>query len=149
MNQNHSSTDIIPLINKAWNDSFARVSKNKNTIAERGWYPLNRNILLNEELRSTMTPTEVCNEMISDSITIPSPYFRLLSPSDSTIISSSSSTKQPSLNFSSGTASLCLEAIITSHDLQKGRERKRKEKEDGKSVAEKLKASATITAGIV
>ena len=78
MNQNRSSTDIIPLINKAWNDSFARILKNKNAIAERGWYPLNRNILLNEELRSTMTPTEVCNEMISNSITIPSPYFRFV-----------------------------------------------------------------------
>ena len=59
MNGNHQSTDIIPLINKAWNDSFARVEKNKQAIAERGWYPLNRNILLNDELRSTMTPAEV------------------------------------------------------------------------------------------
>ena len=58
-------------------------------------------------------------------------------------------TKQPSLNFSSGTASLCLDAIITSNDLQKARERIRKEKEDGKSVTEKLKESTKITAGIV
>ena len=75
MNGNHQSTDIIPLINKAWNDSFARVEKNKQAIAERGWYPLNRNILLNDELRSTMTPAEVQNEMISDSITFLSPYL--------------------------------------------------------------------------
>ena len=59
MNGNHQSTDIIPLINKAWNDSFAQVKKKKQAIAERGWYPLNRNILLNDELRSTMTPAEV------------------------------------------------------------------------------------------
>ena len=59
MSQSHQSTDIIPLINKAWNDSFARVEQNKQAIAERGWYPLNRNILLNDELRSTMTPAEI------------------------------------------------------------------------------------------
>lgn len=108
---------MAALINKAWNDSFARVEKNKHAIAERGWYPLNRNILLNDELRSTMTPAEVRNEITSDAITIPSPYFEF-STSDSTIISSSSSTQQPSLNFSSGAASLCLDTIITSEDLK-------------------------------
>ena len=62
---------------------------------------------------------------------------------------SSSSTQQPSLNFSSGAASLCLDTIMTFEDLQKARERIKKEKEDGKSVTQKLKESAKITAGIV
>jgi len=38
-------TDIITLINEAWAFFFARVSMNKNAIAERGWGPLNRNLL--------------------------------------------------------------------------------------------------------
>ena len=86
--------------------------------------------------------------MTCDIITIPSLYFKWPT-SDSTIISSLSRTKQPSLNFSYGAASLCLDTIITSEDLQKARERIKKEKEDGKSVTQKLKESAKITAGIV
>ena len=36
-----SPTDIIPLVNKAWDVSFARVEKNKKAIYERGWFPFN------------------------------------------------------------------------------------------------------------
>ena len=39
--------------------------------------------------------------------------------------------------------------IITSEDLQKARERIKKEKEEGKSVTQKLKESAKITVGLV
>ena len=39
-------TDLIPLINKAWNQSLAQIDKNCNAIANRGWNPLNRNIIL-------------------------------------------------------------------------------------------------------
>ena len=35
------STDIIPLMNKAWNALFVRIDKNKTAIAERGWGPCN------------------------------------------------------------------------------------------------------------
>ena len=82
-----------------------------------------------------MTPAEVRNEISSNTIMIPSQYFKSLA-SDSTIILSSSSTQQPSLNFSSGAASLCLDTIITSEDLQTAGERIKKEKEDGKSVTQ-------------
>ena len=43
-------TDLIPLINKAWNQSFAQIGKNHNAIANRGWNPLNRNILLDQTI---------------------------------------------------------------------------------------------------
>ena len=33
--------DIIPLISKEWVSSFDQVNKNKNTIADRRWDPLN------------------------------------------------------------------------------------------------------------
>ena len=42
--------DPVPLINCALNNSFARVEKNKNAISDRGWNPLIRCILINEEL---------------------------------------------------------------------------------------------------
>lgn len=57
-----NSEDIIPTINYAWNSSFAKVKTNKQAISERGWYPYNRNLLLNAQIRATMTNEERNNE---------------------------------------------------------------------------------------
>ena len=46
-------TDIIPLVNKAWKESFAKVNSNKKAILERGWGPLNRYLLTNREVLKT------------------------------------------------------------------------------------------------
>ena len=43
-------TDIIPLVNLCWDDSFANVRTNKKAIVERGWAPFNRNLLLYTEI---------------------------------------------------------------------------------------------------
>jgi len=47
--------EIMVLINYVWEKSFARVESNRKAISERGWYYLNRNILLNTQLRSITT----------------------------------------------------------------------------------------------
>ena len=173
MNGNNSVTDIIPLINRSWNSSFARIGKNRNAICERGWFPLNRNLLTMPEIRSTMTDKEREYEMSSDSnIILPSLKQSLSdlllntafsdsfdsatdnasitndSSTASTIISSDKS-KVPSLNFNTGTASFVLDAIVQQEDLLKARERIKREREDGQSVSEKLKKSAKITAGVM
>jgi len=57
-------TDIIPLVNKAWDASFARVDSNKKAIAERGWFPYNRALLLHPDIRSTITKQEIEEEKI-------------------------------------------------------------------------------------
>ena len=46
-------TDITPLCNKAWNRSFADVVRAKKALCDRGWAPLNRALLLNEEVLKT------------------------------------------------------------------------------------------------
>ena len=51
-------TDLIPLINIAWNASFARKDTNKKAIAARGWNPLNYHLLMDPDLRATMTTAE-------------------------------------------------------------------------------------------
>jgi hypothetical protein len=48
-------SDIIVIVNHAWNASFADVPGNIAAVLERGWNPLNKNLLLLEELRKTMT----------------------------------------------------------------------------------------------
>lgn len=48
--RNLQKTDIIPIINMAWKDSFARVNKIKHAIAQRGWNPLNYALMTNKDL---------------------------------------------------------------------------------------------------
>ena len=61
-NPSLQATVMVPLINKAWKKSFARVPKNRNAIANRGWNPLNRNLLLDPSIRATITDAEKENE---------------------------------------------------------------------------------------
>ena len=51
-------TDIVPMINHAWDRSFAREESNKKAIYERGWYPYNRNLLLHPDIRVSITEDE-------------------------------------------------------------------------------------------
>ena len=170
-------TDLIPLINIAWGKSFARVEQNKKAIAERGWNPLNYNLLTNSDLRATMTVAERLTE--SSKITLP-PSFRNTavdsnpnststststsnsnSQSDSELSSSSTSnhtnhnenpsvcneTQQSSLNFSTGVSAECLTALVRTEQLMEARERIKREKAEGEDLATRLKGGRKITAG--
>ena len=53
-----AAVEIMVLINYAWEMSFQRVIQNQTAIADRGWHPLTRNLLLNTQLQSTMTDIE-------------------------------------------------------------------------------------------
>ena len=54
--------EIILLVQKAWDASFVRIEKNRNAIANRGWNPLNRNLLTMPDIRGTMTEDDLSNE---------------------------------------------------------------------------------------
>ena len=47
--------DIVDLVARAWDESFARISSNQKAIAERGWTPLNYKCLLHAEIVATST----------------------------------------------------------------------------------------------
>ena len=51
-------TDLMSLINEAWENCFALVDKNRNAIADRGWNPLNKALLLDPTLRSMVALKE-------------------------------------------------------------------------------------------
>ena len=51
-------TDIIPIINYAWNKSFARTECNMNAITSRGWNPMNYNLLTARQIQPTITKSE-------------------------------------------------------------------------------------------
>ena len=51
-------TDIMSIVNDAWDNSFALVDSNETAIADRGWCPLNYTLLDDNEIKSTMTDSE-------------------------------------------------------------------------------------------
>ena len=57
--------DIMPMVRKAWYKSFNKVHTNKKAYYDRGWMPFNRNLLLHEQIRATMSKDEVKAELES------------------------------------------------------------------------------------
>jgi len=156
-------TDMMPLINYAWERSFARVQKNKNAICDRGWNPLNRVLLLDPDLNATRTVNEKSTDyQLQNNIIIPN---KDRSASNDTVTTGtnietetctnkSKSLNNPPLfehlNFSSGESSFCLKSILSQQQLQEAREKMRDDMERGKDLKEKLKNSKKrLSAGIV
>ena len=153
-------TDLIPLINKAWDNSFAKVATNKKAIADRGWNPLNYNLLIIPEIRQTMTKEEQDQEMSSQEIFLPSKLISPTTYNDNTTVteietlfgSDTSTTLEappfPKLNFSTGMSSFCLQAILSQEQLHEAREKIKIEQENGKNTIQRLKDAKKVTAGI-
>lgn len=111
-------SDIIPMIVYAWNRSFARVRTNKKAIMERGWLPYNRVLLLDPEIRDSMTSEEEREEMSQGLY----PYHRQAlkqkeleqdwpSLDTSLLAQSNSFSSLPSPNMQSGTAKIVLSSM--------------------------------------
>jgi hypothetical protein len=62
--------DIIPLINVAWEKSFARVNTNKKAIADRGWFPPTMKVLTDPKLFNATNGSQDSGT-ISDGTTAP------------------------------------------------------------------------------
>ena len=143
--------EIMILINYAWDESFARVETNKTAIAERGWFPLNRKLLIDTQLRSTMTVNEQRDERTNGVIV---PYHatdNFVEIADNEPTLDLQYLPLPPLpasrpNLQSGMSAFCLDAIVQNQDLMDARERIRRNREEGESVSDKLKAIKKMTA---
>jgi len=154
-------TDLMPLINEAWEKSFARVDKNRNAIADRGWNPLNKALLLDPTLRSTMTLKEKSEEYHKlHKIILPnikSSHHNTGTGSIASIVTDESTILSPNnnpicnddLNFSNGMSKYCLKAFISNEQLQQAREEIRNDMDSGKSIKDQLKESTRLSAGIL
>ena len=144
-----TSDEIIPMINYAWQHSFAKVSSNKDAIAERGFNPYNCALLLNKEIRATMTKEQRTNEKIVIPIQLKENYIEI--DDDSPTFEMKYLKKEekidPSLNLSQGFGFECIKQIISSNDLNEAREKIKKEKEIGQSVEERIKEIKNMSAG--
>jgi hypothetical protein len=61
-------TDIVRIVNVAWQESFARVDMNKRAIVARGWGPLNYILLDHPELQETKERVQSINEIYAKQV---------------------------------------------------------------------------------
>ena len=168
-------TNLMPLINTAWQQSFARRVKNLNALADRGWNPLNKNLLRHEDLRATMTTLEKSScYHLSNEIVTPQRNSKILDestlgseitgttesetnssfvhsnhPSVSSLVSTAPKLETDELNFASGESLRCLKAMLSQEQLHAARERIREDMSNGQSIRDQLKANSRLSAGIL
>jgi hypothetical protein len=109
-------SDIVPIVNYAWHESFARVQSNKRAIAKRGWNPLNKGLLTNPEVMKTKVVRDDQEQEQSNTATTPPqeaiPIANVAAVHDAATVlsdisnsdSSSNRSLPQSLNLSSGYA---------------------------------------------
>ena len=137
---------IIRIINKSWVQSFARIASNKKAIANRGWYSYNCALIVIPQIRSSITNKErelesfhtrsiilliQTRESIID-LAHDEPTF------DPTFLSQPSSSSATTSNFTSDVAAWCFDTIVNDHDLNTARRPIKKNRDEGKSLKEKL-----------
>jgi hypothetical protein len=100
--------DVVPIVSRAWGESFARVQSNRKAIAERGWGPLNYNCLLHPEILSTRHPNDKSGH------DIPAQQHQQLIDTDHVIFQERESRAHAAdeLNTSGGTAGNLITEII-------------------------------------
>ena len=143
-------TDIVVILNEAWKHSFGRVEKNRKAIADRGWNPLNRNILCLKEVIGAMTdedkekdelvPYKQKGTKIHDN-SKPEYDAMYLPGSTPNIIS------LDKVNMDDGIASQVIQDIVQHAELMNVREMIAKKKQEGSIIADRLKAVKKLTAG--
>ena len=146
-------TDIIPAVNLAWKDSFARPATNKDAMVEKGWGPFNLNLLLNEQIRMTMneddkgweknniviSPKSMETIFAEQNLNLPEEEDEFLQPKYTTI--------EAKLNYSNGEAARCLDSLVSQQDLQSSRDRIRKNKDIGKMREELVSGITRLSTG--
>ena len=143
-------TEIMILVNYVWSVSFAKIPSNKKAMVERGWNPLNRNIVLDTAIRATMTKIEIKTEKESGILilyTLIGNYAKLdesLPTVDVQYLSQNINPSKP--NLKGGMATWCLDAVVQNDDLMASCKRIQRDGEEGQSVSEKLKQIKGITA---
>ena len=148
--------DIMNIVSYAWSKSFLVENSNRTAISERGWNPYNRNLMTYPIIRASITKEEAENELLDTSkIVLPIQkrveITDLIDTSTQVIDPRYASKPVPDVkkvaNFSQGTASFCLDKIVMQQDLNEARSRIKRNREEGKSLVEKIRDMKGFTAG--
>ena len=137
-------TDILPMIHEIWLLSFADIVGNKQAIAERGFYPLNKNLLLNDMLRRTMTDYNKEEERHREYITDEMIQFGLfqMQTNDQSEDETPTATQ---LNFNHAYSCLFIDKLIGHADVERARARNKYRASCGNNTKELLKQVKKLT----
>ena len=154
-------TDIMAIVNDAWQHSFSRIELNKKAISDRGWGPLNYNLLNNKGIQATMTDSDSLEYLsmiksqsdqstisdLTDENTKSTKKIPLnFDPKYLTKVITDSVTLTPKLNFSSGRAADVARRLIHDHDIREAREANQKLASKGREAKQKLEQAKKLTA---
>ena len=146
--------DIIPLVNRAWNESFAVVETNRNAIEERGWNPMNAALLNHPAIVSTKpttteevlptdaSPPNSAGDDDAEIHSIPIRYGEESSQVSATVINC--------LNTTMGTAgAMYTDALMYIGEQERLKANVRKRVADQKTFSEKAKEAKRISPGFL
>ena len=155
-------TDIMAIVNDAWQHSFDRIELNKKAISDRGWGPLNFNLLNDKDIQATMTDSETreyqsmlkspsdqstISDLTDENAKQSSKKIPLnFDPKYLTKVITDSVTLTPKLNFSAGRAADVARRLIHDHDIREAREANKKLASKGKEAKQKLESAKKLTA---
>ena len=156
-------TDIMTIVDDAWQHSFDRIELNKKAISDRGWGPLNYNLLHDKDIQSTMTDSEsreylsMLKSQSADQSTISDLTDEHANKSTKKIplnfdpkyltkVITDSVTMSSNLNFTAGRAADVARRLIHDHDIREAREANQKLASKGKEARQKLENTKERTA---
>ncbi len=149
--------DIVDLVARAWDDSFARILTNKKAVADHGWSPLNYNCLLHPEicgtrkeaLCETNSSRESEGEQEQDLPTTPVVESTTIAPAAATI-------SPDDLNLSKGVAGSLVDSIVevrnrddarNGNNLQENRRKTKQTAQDAIDAMKRYSAGLHVASG--
>jgi hypothetical protein len=133
MSINFSSTDVMPLLNKAWAESFGDIEHVKSALATTGWNPLNRNCLLLPEVLKTKPQEE-------SAVVTPG-----TDPEDSMPPLTGNVTVQ--INLEGSTPAALLDDILNARNVEEVRKRQEAKNRTANRAKETYEGTKKITSG--
>jgi len=107
---NLTRTDIIPIVNFAWEKSFNRVDTNLKAIRERGWGPLNRLLLTHPEIISSKPSPAITSSLPRS--TEPNIDTNIATPSPPAAPKNTNKVHIEDINFKTGYAGEVIRSIL-------------------------------------
>ena len=141
--------DIIPIVNRAWNKSFAIVKTNRKAIEQRGWNPPNMALLRHPSILATKDPPPLGNTA-SRPVVITGDEEQQNNVRDRNTYESSGTSVavMDDLNYHSGMAGeLITDVVMWAKDNQNLKDNVRKRVEERKTFYEKAKEVKRLSPG--
>ena len=145
--KNFVMTDVVPIVSRAFAQSFAEVEGNQHAIALRGWFPLNYNLLLHPDILKTKGEGEKAGVCF-----VFEPTDDAEQQTETTVATSSVAHARPEeLNLKTPSVMSALETILEKQELRKELDanvRKKRERDhEQESNHQALKKATRVTSG--